>query len=253
MIKLSINDLGVSYGTLEVLKGVSFDSVSSQWVMLIGPNGAGKSTIVNAIARGVDYTGDIYLDDRDIKTFKSNEYAQRVGVLEQNHYVSYDFTVREVVGLGRYAYSKGVISGKDDGEDHIESALEKTDMKAMEKKSVLALSGGELQRVFLAQLLAQDPDIMILDEPTNHLDLLYQRDIFAILSEWLKEKDHMIISVVHDLNLARKYGTHAVLLNDGVIESYGEIEEVVTRENLKKVYSMDVYDWQRQLLEQWKD
>ena len=253
MIKLSINNLGVSYGTLEVLKGVSFDAVSSQWVMLIGPNGAGKSTIVNAIARGVDYAGDIYLDDRDIKAFKSNEYAQRVGVLEQNHYVSYDFTVREVVGLGRYAYSKGVISGKDDGERFIDDALEKTDMKSMEKKSVLALSGGELQRVFLAQILAQDPDIMILDEPTNHLDLLYQRDIFAILSEWLKEKDHMIISVVHDLNLARKYGTHAVLLNNGVIVSYGEIQDVVTRDNLKIVYSMDVYDWQRQLLEQWRD
>ena len=253
MTGLSVKNLSVCYGTLDILKGVSFDAQSSQWVMLIGPNGAGKSTIVNAIARGIDYTGEIFLDGRDIKTYKSNEYAQRVGVLEQNHYVSYDFTVKEVVDLGRYAYSKGVISGKDDGEDHIESALEKTSMKEIRNKSVLALSGGELQRVFLAQLLAQNPDIMILDEPTNHLDLLYQRDIFAILSDWLKEKDHLIISVVHDLNLARRYGTHAVLLNDGVIESYGEIEEVVTRENLKKVYSMDVYDWQRQLLEQWKD
>ncbi len=253
MIELDIKGLGVSYGATQILKDVSFTTCSSQWVMLIGPNGAGKSTIVNAIARGIDYTGDIFLNGQNIQSYKSNEYAQQVGVLEQNHYVNYDFTVKEVVGLGRYAYSKGVISGRDDGEQFIESALEKTAMKEMRNKSVLALSGGELQRVFLAQLLAQNPDVMILDEPTNHLDLLYQRDIFGILSDWLQGKDHMIISVVHDLNLARKYGTHAVLLNNGVIESYGEIQDVVTRENLQKVYAMDVFDWQKQLLEQWKD
>ena len=119
--------------------------------------------------------------------------------------------------------------------------------------SMLTLSGGETQRVFLAQVFAQDPQVLILDEPANHLDLKYQQHIFSLIREWLKEPGRAVLSVVHDLSLARKYGTHAVLMDHGKSISQGAITEVMTPENLQQVYGMDVYAWMREMLSQWQE
>ena len=101
-------------------------------------------------------------------------------------------------------------------------------------------------------MFAQNPQILILDEPANHLDLKYQQHIFSLISDWLKTPGRAVISVVHDLSLARKYGTHAVLMNQGKNISQGKIDEVLTQDNLKTVYDMDVYGWMREMLEQWR-
>ena len=126
-----------------------------------------------------------------------------------------------------------------------------TGLKSLLNQSVLTLSGGELQRVFLAQLFAQNPRLLLLDEPTNHLDLLYQKQVFALIQEWLKTPGRAVVSVVHDLSLARAYGKQALLLDRGKIKASGEINEVLNARNLDSVYSMDVYEWMRSKLEQW--
>lgn len=115
----------------------------------------------------------------------------------------------------------------------------------------MTLSGGELQRTFLAQVFAQNPKILILDEPANHLDLKYQQHIFSLIAEWLKTPGRAVLSVVHDLSLARKYGTHAVLMNQGKCIAQGEADGVFTPENLQAVYGMDVYGFMRDMLGQW--
>jgi iron complex transport system ATP-binding protein len=128
-----------------------------------------------------------------------------------------------------------------------------TGMEPFRKQSVLTLSGGELQRTFLAQLLTQDPQLLILDEPTNHLDLVYQKQIFELIKSWIKDTGRAVISVVHDLSLAKAYGTHALLLDRGRVVSSGETGEVLTSEHLNSVYSMDVRAWMRQMLSQWDE
>ena len=117
---------------------------------------------------------------------------------------------------------------------------------------MLTLSGGETQRVFLAQVLAQNPQILVLDEPANHLDLNYQQQIFSLIQEWLKEPGRAVLSVVHDLSLARKYGTHAILMDHGKSISQGIISDVMTPDNLQQVYGMNVYEWMREMLSQWQ-
>jgi len=174
-------------------------------------------------------------------------------VLAQKNNVGYAYTVEEVVGLGRYAHSKGFLSGKDDaGEELVENALSLTGLAELRKASVLTLSGGELQRTFLAQVFAQDPDILILDEPANHLDLVYQKHIFSLIHEWLKTPGRAVLSVVHDLSLAKKYGTHAVLMDRGACVAQGPLKEVLTPDHLQAVYAMDVYGWMREILGQWQ-
>ncbi len=122
----------------------------------------------------------------------------------------------------------------------------------MEDRPVNQLSGGELQRVFLAQLFAQDPDLLILDEPTNPLDLVYQKQIFSLIREWLTQPGKAVISVVHDLSLARACGTRAILLSGGVQAAAGSLEDVFAPECLNRVYSMDVAAWMRGLLRRWE-
>ena len=250
---LKAENITVRFGERTVVDHLSFHLHEGQWLMLVGPNGAGKSTLIETISQGVAYTGNILLEGRDIRRFKAAQLARKVGVLAQKNAVGYAYTVDEVVGLGRYAYRQSFLSGRDDGgKDQVERALSLTGLTNLRHASVLTLSGGELQRTFLAQVFAQNPQILILDEPANHLDLKYQQHIFSLISDWLKTPGRAVISVVHDLSLARKYGTHAVLMNQGKNISQGKIDEVLTQDNLKTVYDMDVYGWMRDMLEQWR-
>ena len=249
---LSVEDLEVFYGKTRVIKGVSFQVEEGQWFMMAGPNGAGKSTIINAVSQGCVYNGTIRYQGRDIRSFKPRQLAREIAVLSQNHFVGYDFTVREVVGLGRYARSEGFLSGKDEEYDaRISQALTMTGMDSLADQSVLKLSGGELKRTFLAQVFAQDPNILILDEPTNHLDPVYQEQILSLVRDWLTVPGRAVISVVHDLSIARFYGSHGLLLRDGTVLCAGEAEQIFSDSNLEAAFSMDVSGWMRRLLQQW--
>ena len=246
-------NITVRYGSFTVVDDLSFHLKEGQWLMLAGPNGAGKSTLIEAIAQGVPYTGIIRLQGEDIRSLKPSKLAQRIGVLAQKNNVGYAYTVEEVVGLGRYAYKAGLFSGRDDeGKARVEKALEVTGLTELRHASMLTLSGGEMQRVFLAQVFAQNPQVLILDEPANHLDLKYQQHIFSLIREWLKEPGRAVLSVVHDLSLARRYGTHAILMDHGKTVSQGLIADVMTPDNLKQVYGMDVYAWMQEMLGQWQ-
>ena len=134
----------------------------------------------------------------------------------------------------------------------MEEALALTGLQDLAQQSVLKLSGGELQRVFLAQIFAQDPDLLILDEPTNHLDLLYQKQVFSLIEEWRKKPGRAVISVVHDLSLALAYGTQALLMDQGQTVAAGPVKDVLTADRLSNVYGMDVKDWMQGLLRQWE-
>ncbi len=249
---LTGNHITVRYGGFTAVDDLSFRLEEGQWLMLAGPNGAGKSTLIEAIARGVPYTGEIEWFGEDMRAMKSAAFAQRIGVLAQKNAVDYAYTVEEVVGQGRYAYKVGFLSGKDEaGKARVEQALEMTGLTGLRRASMLTLSGGETQRVFLAQVFAQDPQVLILDEPANHLDLKYQQHIFSLIQRWVKQPGRAVLSVVHDLSLARRYGTHAVLMNRGKCAAHGEISSVLTPEHLRHVYGMDVYAWMREMLGQW--
>ncbi|HWQ07208.1 MAG TPA: ABC transporter ATP-binding protein [Feifaniaceae bacterium] len=254
MTLLEVKDLTVRYGALTILDKVSFSLEEDDWLMLVGPNGAGKSTIVNAVSQGAPYSGEVRCLGKDVRRYRSGELAKCLGVLSQTHTVGYAFTVESVVRLGRYAYAPGVFGGARDEDDAaVRRALELTGMTAFAHQSVLTLSGGELQRTFLAQLFAQNPRVLILDEPTNHLDLVYQKQVFELIANWLKTPGRAVVSVVHDLSLAKAYGTHALLLNHGKTVAQGTLEEVFTPEHLNSAYDMDVSEWMRTMLSQWPE
>ena len=250
---LEVKDLTVRYGKLTVVDGASFSLSEGRWLMIVGPNGAGKSTLLGAIAQIIPHEGKVFMDGADLSTIRPSALARRLGLLSQSHSVGYAFTVDQVVRLGRYAYRGGLFKAPEgDNEARVERALAATGMTAFRDHSVLTLSGGELQRAFLAQLLAQDPQVLLLDEPTNHLDLSFQKEVFRLIGEWIRLTGRSVVSVVHDLSLARAYGDEALLMQDGGIIARGDVKTTLSDENLAAAYGMDVRGWMRGRYEQWR-
>ena len=254
MPMLEVSRLSVQFGQKKIVDGLSFTVEEGQWLMIVGPTGAGKSTALNAVTQGAPYTGRVLFAGQDVAKMKPALRAQAIGVLAQNHFVGYGFTVEEVVRLGRFAYAGGLF-GRSQTEDRekVEQALTLAGLQDKRRQSVLTLSGGELQRTFLAQVLAQDPKLLLLDEPTNHLDLIYQKQIFALIGSWLREPGRAVVSVVHDLSLARSFGTDALLMDHGRQIAHGPAAQVLTPERLNAVYGMDVPAWMRSLYAQWAE
>lgn len=250
---LEANHLCVTIGGKAIVSDVSFTVDAGETLMLIGPNGAGKTTLIRAVMGSVPHSGSVALFGRDIRLYKPMELARRVGVLTQQHNPQFAYSVREVVALGRYPYRMGLfapLTMKD--KQAIEQAMGLTGIEAFAETSIQHLSGGELQRVFLAQLLAQDPELMILDEPTNNLDLSYQIALFGIISQWVKQGGKAVIAVIHDLNMVYQYATKSLLMKDGVRHAYGTAEEVLSAENLNQVYRVDIAGWMKGLLQHWE-
>lgn len=251
---LKVSHLSVSFGALDILKQISFHVREGEWLMLVGPNGAGKSTLLMAIAQLMPYAGSVEIEGRDAAAMKAAERASRMGYLRQDNTVGYHFTVEEIVGLGAYA-KRGSWLKSDAAEAdlrRVDAAICQVGLSAQKKQSALTLSGGELQRTFIGQLLVQDPPLLLLDEPTSHLDLKYQIETLDLLQSWQREKGRAVVSVVHDLSLALKYGTHALLLDEGIVAAGGPIKEVLTDEHLNRVYGLPVRPFMTDMLGQWK-
>lgn len=250
---LDVSNLTVKYGRHVACSNVSFSVCEGDWLMLAGPNGAGKTTVANAVSQAVPHKGSVLFNGEPVNELRPAERAKCIGVLSQNYSAAYSFTVEEIVRLGRYPHSRGAFHSLS-GEDmlKIEEAVKKTGLEGLLGRPITELSGGELQRTFLAQVFAQDPKLLILDEPANHLDLQYQKQIFEQVGEWLHNPGRAVISIVHDLSIAKAFGTKALLMDSGKTVSQGPIGEVLTSEKLDFVYSIDVNTWMKNLLSQWE-
>ena len=211
-------------------------------VGILGPNGSGKTTLMKIISGILTLQeGQIEIKGRPIAQYKTKELAKVVAVLSQHVNESFSYTVREIVSLGRYAHQSGLFqswSAKD--EEVLNEAMRQTGVVAFQDKSIHELSGGEKQRVYLAQALAQEPEILLLDEPTNHLDASYQKELLDNLREWSRDRNLTIVCIFHDLNLAGLYCDRLLLLHDGKVEVDASPSNVLQEERVKRIYQTDV-------------
>ncbi|MDR2052676.1 MAG: ABC transporter ATP-binding protein [Treponema sp.] len=250
---LEIRNLYCGYNGGDVIRDISLKAGAGEILCVAGPNGCGKTTLLKAIAHILGYRGSISVDSREVSSFGRKALARKIAVMSQGQEIYFPFTVADTVALGRYAHSEKYISSLSQKDrEMIAEVLEKLGLSGVKDRMINELSGGQLQRVFLARTLVQDPEIILLDEPTNHLDLKYQVELLRGLVDWAKENGRTVIAVLHDLNLARGFCRQAVLMSDGKAAACGVPEELFAGGALKEVYGMDIRGFMLESLKKWE-
>lgn len=236
---IELRDVDLDYGAREVLRQVTFRSFRGEFLGIIGPNGSGKTTLLKAISRVVPPSkGVILLEDRELEDFSQLELSREIAVVPQAADPGFDFTVRDVVAMGRYPHIGRFGRETDEDRETCRKAMETTGISHLGDRSVRAISGGELQRVIIARALAQQPRLLLLDEPTAHLDLGQQVGILQTMKELSRKI--AVIGVFHDLNYAAHFCDRLILLHDHRVLAMGDPESVLTHDAIATAFGIEV-------------
>ena len=218
---IQMSDVSKKYGDKFVVSDIDLPISEGKLTAFIGPNGAGKSTLLAMMSRLIPKdTGEIYLDKQEVKTWKQSAFSQKIALLKQANGVQLKLTVRELVNFGRFPYSKGRLKSAD--HEKVTEALEQLGLTEMAEEYIDTLSGGQLQRAYIAMILAQDTDYILLDEPLNNLDMNYAVQMMQILKRLVDELGKTILIVLHDINFAASYADEIVAMKGGKLYAHGE-------------------------------
>ncbi|MGW1978286.1 ABC transporter ATP-binding protein [Streptomyces sp. NPDC001889] len=234
-MRIDIEDVTVSVAGARLVEEVSVRAGSGQLVGLVGPNGSGKSTLLRCVYRALTPTaGTVRLDGDDLHALSSREGARRVAALPQETMAEFDFTVAEVVAMGRLPHQRAAVRTTAEDRSVCRAALASVGAAHLAGRAFPTLSGGERQRVLIARALAQRPSVLVLDEPTNHLDIAQQLEVLALV----RASGLTVLTALHDLNLAAAHCDVLQVIDHGRIVACGPPGEVLTAELLAEVFGV---------------
>ena len=249
-VMVEVDKLSFSYGDRKILKDISFNARENESLCIIGPNGCGKTTLLKSLCNILNFQGSIYINGRNIKDI---EVYKTVAFMSQISEIYFGYTVFDTVMLGRYASFKDKLLSIPDKKDKeiVSECLDKVKINRLKDKFITELSGGELQRVFLARVFAQNPSIILMDEPTNHLDLNSQIELIYNLKEWARGDSKCIVAVMHDINATLNFADKILVLKDGISKYFGSSTDFDLR-LLNDIYSVNVVEYMKNSLSKWK-
>ena len=240
VVMLEIRDLEYRYREAPVLDGASLDIREGEIIGILGPNGCGKTTLLKNLNRNLSPMGGcILLDGKDVSGMTKKEIARTVAAVPQGNEIRFSFTVEDIVTMGRMPF-QGRFEGSSTKD--LELAREAmADVGLLDKKDrpINELSGGERQRAIIARALAQTPRVLLMDEPTNHLDVNMQFEVLDLVERLSEERGITVVIVSHDLSMAARYCDRIAMIHGGKVMCCGTPEEVLTAENMRKVFSVD--------------
>jgi iron complex transport system ATP-binding protein len=211
-------------------------------VIVLGPNGAGKSTLLRVLAGTLaPAQGEALLFGAPLAGLDRREIARSVAVVRQSDEVSFGFSVRQVVAMGRAPHQGAWMREGDGDRAIVDRALSRCDLEGLAVRPVAELSGGEQKRVSIARALAQEPRVLLLDEPSAFLDVRHELDLYDRLADQVSREQLACVVVMHDLNIAAQYASRVVLMKRGRIVAQGKVEEVMTHARLKETFDADLY------------
>ena len=237
---ISGKNLKVGYEQKVIIEDLSIKVNKGEVVSIIGPNGCGKSTLLKTLSRMIKpVSGNVYIEDKDIKTMKNKKIAQKICLLSQHNNAPMDLTVEELVYFGRIPHKKWYETKNSEDKEIVDWAIENTGLTKYKNTPIGALSGGERQRAYIAQALCQKPDVLLLDEPTTYLDISYQLEVMELVRTINEKFNITIVMVLHELNQASKYSDRLIIMKKGSIVCDGCPNEIVNKEVIKDVYSIE--------------
>lgn len=226
MTSVELRGVACGYGAQRVLDGVEFSFTSGEVVALIGANGSGKSTLMKTIAGAIrPLAGEIAIDSQDVQSLSKRDIALKVGYVPQIESPAFDFSVGEIVLMGRMPHSDGLFETQADHEAAVD-AMRRADCLSLRDRPISELSGGEGQRARIARALAQEAPILLMDEPTTHLDVRHQIDIGRLVRDLARDGKAVLVAV-HDLNWAAAFASRAIVLGQGQVLTDGATDGVL--------------------------
>mgnify|MGYP005982983999 CR=1 FL=1 len=236
---IEIKNVSKKYGDKLVVSEIQLPVQEQKLTAFIGPNGAGKSTLLSMMSRLIPKdTGEIYLDQNEVKTWKQNELSRKLSILKQANNINLKLSVRELVSFGRFPYSKGRL--KEEDHQKVNEALAHLGLTELADTMIDTLSGGQLQRAYIAMVIAQDTNYILLDEPLNNLDMNYAVQMMQILRRLVDEFGKTVVIVLHDINFAASYADEIVAMKDGKLFAHGTTDEIIQSETLNRLYDMNI-------------
>jgi iron complex transport system ATP-binding protein len=233
---IRVDGVRVELGGNRVLDGVELTVEPGRLVGLVGPNGAGKTTLLRTVNGLLSPSaGRVTLDDEDVAGLSARQLGRRVATVPQHTNLSFDFTVRQVVELGRHPH-RPRFGGVDPDPDAVDRALRRTSTDHLADRPVTAVSGGERQRVLLARALAQAAPTLLLDEPTASLDVHHQVRTLGLVRDLVEDDGRTVVAAIHDLDLAARFCDELVLLTEGRIRTAGPPAGVLTEDHLESAF-----------------
>ena len=234
--------VALSYGRRAVLAGLDLEIESGEALGLVGPNGAGKTTLLKVVTGALTpQRGEVRVHGKGISRLPPRDRARLVAMVHQSPAVPPGFTALEVVLMGRNPYLKLLQWEGPRDMEVSRRVMELTETWAFAERPAASLSGGELQRVFIARALAQETPVLVLDEPTAHLDISFQTSIFDLVERVRRETEVTVLVAMHDLTLAAQYCTRIAAMQQGTILAVGEPSQVLTADLISRVFGASVY------------
>lgn len=234
---LKIKDFNTYIGEKQVLSSINLNFKKGKMYGIIGPNGAGKSTLFSAITRLKDIDkGSIFIEEKDICSYNIKEISQKISLMYQSFEVKFPYTVEQIVAMGRYAFNNGALNSED--KKIIEKSMNEADVYHIRHNKITELSGGERQRVHFAKTLCQNTEIILIDEGLSNMDIYYQVKFIKLLKQKVKIENKIVIFIMHDLSMARKYCDEIVVLKNGQLNNFGISEEVLNEKTLFEVFNV---------------
>jgi iron complex transport system ATP-binding protein len=238
---LDVRQAGFCYNSQRMIfSDISFSLAEQEVLCILGPNGIGKSTLIRCLANlNPLCAGSIRLHDKDIRSLSHTDVARIIGYVPQAHEIVFPFTVREFVLMGRAPHLALFSSPNKDDHNKVDAAMDLAGISRLADKPVNQISGGEYQLAMIARALAQEPEVLLLDEPTSHLDFGNQIRVLEIIDRLAREGLSVIMSS-HFPDHAFLSSNNVAIMQHGSFMAYGLAEEVITEENLKQTYGVDV-------------
>lgn len=238
---LKVENLWSGYKETNILKGINLVIKRGEFWGVAGPNGAGKTTLLKSITKILSpKRGKIFFKGKNIARMDARKLAQKVAVVPQFSIFWLSFTVKDFILLGRIPYLPRFYLERREDYEAVEEAMELTGTTHLQERRINELSGGEKQKVVIARSLAQKPEFLLLDEPVSHLDIKHQLEILNLIEKLNQKEKVTILMISHDLNLTSHYVSKLILMKEGKIFARGTPQEVITEDNIEKVYEIKV-------------
>ncbi|MGE7622907.1 ABC transporter ATP-binding protein [Viridibacillus sp. NPDC096237] len=235
-MRLTLKDVAYSIQDTTIIEDISIQIKAKQFVGLIGPNGSGKSTLLKTACRILKPdSGLVHLDEQNLYELSPKQTAKEISVVSQETSLTFDFSVQEMVWMGRHPHKRLFQTDTQEDRMIVEASLRRVGMNRLKERSFMSLSGGEKQRVLIARALAQEANMIVLDEPTNHLDIHHQLQLLDLV----KKLDVTILAAIHDLNLAAMFCDYLYVIQNGKVVSSGTPETVLTTVLIREVFGVE--------------